>query len=134
MGGLAGRKTGRQSYSVSTDSGTPDNKGGDGPSSTPAVIGGWVFVCSSTKALQCLDAASGKVVWEKDVIASFGGKNIGWQSATSRAVDGGLVYVAGGAAPVTPCSPSSRALMSWPGREGKAASHTRPRQWPRSKV
>ena len=90
--------TGTAKYQGGADSGTPDNKGGDGPRSTPAVSGGHVFVYSSTMVLQCLDAASGKVLWSKDVIASFGGKNIGWQSAMSPVVDGGLVYVAGGGA------------------------------------
>src|ERR1039458_3357184 len=77
----------------------PDNKSGDGPPpSPPAVIGGRVFVYSFTMVLQCLDAASGKVPWKEDVIASFSGKNIGWQSATSPVEDGGLVHVAGGGA------------------------------------
>jgi len=90
--------TGIAKYQGGADSGTPDNKGGDGPRSTPAISGGRVFVYSSTMVLQCLDAASGKVLWNKDVIASFGGKNIGWESAMSPVVDGSLVYVAGGGA------------------------------------
>ena len=90
--------TGIAKYQGGADSGTPDNKGGDGPRSTPAISGGRVFVYSSTLVLQCLDAASGKVLWNKDVIASFGGKNIGWESAMSPVVDGSLVYVAGGGA------------------------------------
>ena len=90
--------TGTAKYQGGADSGTPDNQGGDGPRSTPAVSSGRVFVYSSTMVLHCLDAASGKGIWEKDVIASFGGKNIGWQSAMSPVVDGGLVYVAGGGA------------------------------------
>jgi outer membrane protein assembly factor BamB len=90
--------TGTAKYQGGADSGTPDNKGGDGPRSTPAVSGRRVFVYSSTIVLQSLDVASGKLLWKKDVIASFGGKNIGWQSAMSPVVDGGLVYVAGGGA------------------------------------
>jgi outer membrane protein assembly factor BamB len=91
--------TGTAKYQGGADSGTPDNKGGDGPRSTPAFDGGRVFVYSSTMVLQCLDAASsGKVLWKQDVIASFDGKNIGWQSAMSPVVGGGLVYVAGGGA------------------------------------
>jgi outer membrane protein assembly factor BamB len=78
--------TGTAKYSGGGDSGTPDNKGGDGPRSTPAISGDRVFVYSSTLVLQCLDAVRGKVLWNKDVIASFGGKN------------GGQVYVAGGGA------------------------------------
>jgi outer membrane protein assembly factor BamB len=90
--------TGTAKYPGGADSGTPDNKGGDGPRSTPAVSGGHVFVYSSAMVLQCLDAASGKALWQKNVIAEFGGKNIGWLSAMSPVVDGDLVYVAGGGA------------------------------------
>ena len=90
--------TGIAKYDGGGDSGTPDNKGGDGPRSTPAISGGRVLVYSSTLVLNCLDAASGKPLWKQDVIASFGGRNIGWQSAMSPVVEGDLVYVAGGGA------------------------------------
>jgi len=88
--------TGPAKYQGGADSGAPDNKGGDGPRSTPAVSGGRVFVFSSAMVLSCLDAATGKLLWKQDVTASFGGKNIGWQSAMSPVVDGSLIYVAGG--------------------------------------
>ena len=87
---------GTAKYQGGADSGTPDNKGGDGPRSTPAVSGGRVFVYSSTLGLQCLDAASGKALWKHDVIAEFGGTNIAWASAMSPVVEGDLVLVAGG--------------------------------------
>src|ERR1019366_5564347 len=90
--------TGTAKYQGGADSGVQDNKGGDGPRSTPAVSGGRVFVYSSTMVLQCLDAASGKALWKQDVIASSGGKNIGWQCAMSPVVDGELGDVAGGGA------------------------------------
>jgi outer membrane protein assembly factor BamB len=48
--------------------------------------------------LHCLDAASGKTLWTKDIVAEFGGKNIGWKSAMSPLLDGDLLYVAGGGA------------------------------------
>ncbi len=46
--------------------------------------------------LQCLDANSGKPLWTKDLIKEFGGKNVGWKSAMSPVLDGGMVFVAGG--------------------------------------
>jgi outer membrane protein assembly factor BamB len=46
--------------------------------------------------LTCLDAASGKPVWSKNILKDFAGKNIGWSSAMSPVVGGDLVYVAGG--------------------------------------
>ncbi len=90
--------TGSAKYPGGGDSGTEDNKGGDGPRSTPAIKAGRVFVYSSDMVLQCLDAANGKQLWKKDIIAEFGGKNIGWKSAMSPLLDGDLVCVAGGGA------------------------------------
>jgi len=90
--------TGVANYPGGGDSGTDDNKGGDGPRSTPAVEAGRVFVYSSDLVLHCLDAASGRRLWQRDIVAEFGGKNIGWKSAQSPLLDGGLLCVAGGGA------------------------------------
>ena len=118
--------TGIAKYQGGGDSGTPDNKGGDGPRSTPAVSGGRVFVYSSTMVLHCLDAASGKVLWKKDVIADFGGKNIGWLSAMSPVVDGGLVYVAGGGAGQSMLAfKQATGELAWKSGEG-AITHATP--------
>ena len=83
-------------YPGGGDSGTDDNKGGDGPRSTPAVVGGRVYVYSSDMVLVCLDPATGKTIWKKDIVGEYGGKNIGWKSAMSPVVDGELLYIAGG--------------------------------------
>ena len=48
-------------YDGGGDSGTADNKGGDGPRSTPTVVGENVYVMSSQLALTCFSAATGKV-------------------------------------------------------------------------
>lgn len=85
-------------YQGGGDSGAEGNKGGDGPRSTPAVSGGKVFLYSADMVLSCLDAATGKPLWQKNILADFQGKNIGWKSAMSPVVDNGLVYIAGGGA------------------------------------
>jgi outer membrane protein assembly factor BamB len=91
-------RTGRAKYRGGADSGTENNKGGDGPRSTPAVVGNRVFVYSSDMVLSCLDADSGKVVWSKDILKDFAGRTIGWESASSPVVEGKLVYIVGGGA------------------------------------
>lgn len=88
--------TGRAKYTGGGDSGAEGNNGGDGPRSTPAVSGNRVYVYSAQMVLSCLDANTGAPVWKRDIIADFGGKNIGWQSAMSPVLDGQHVYVAGG--------------------------------------
>jgi outer membrane protein assembly factor BamB len=83
-------------YDDGGNSGTPDNKDGDGPRCTPTIFAGHVFTLSGKLVLQSFDAASGKVAWTKDLIAEHAGRNIRWQSAASPMIDGGLIYVAGG--------------------------------------
>jgi outer membrane protein assembly factor BamB len=80
------------------ESGTPDNKGGDGPRSTPAVDGDRVYVMSAKLVLSCFNTADGKVAWRKDLVQEHAGRNIGWQSAASPVLEGDLVFVAGGGA------------------------------------
>lgn len=85
-------------YDQGGDSGTPDNKGGDGPRSTPTVSDGKVYVLNPFIVLSCFDAETGKPVWSKDIIKEFLGRNIGWKSAASAVIDGDLVFVGGGGA------------------------------------
>jgi outer membrane protein assembly factor BamB len=83
-------------YDGGGDSGTSDNKGGDGPRSTPTTDGERVYALSSKLVLTAFDAASGKVVWTTDLIKDHAGRNIQWQNAASPLLEGGLLYVAGG--------------------------------------
>lgn len=85
-------------YDGGGDSGTPDNKGGDGPRSTPAYDSGKVYTYSSKMVLQCLDAATGRQVWSSDIIHEHDGHNIHWENASSPVIDYNLVFVAGGGA------------------------------------
>jgi outer membrane protein assembly factor BamB len=85
-------------YPGGGDSGEENNKGGDGPRSTPSVDGSRVYVYSADMALCCLEAGTGKLLWKKDIIREFGGKNISWKNAVSPVIDGELVYIAGGGA------------------------------------
>lgn len=87
---------GAAKYDGGGDSGTNDNKGGDGPRSTPTTDGAHVFTMSAKLVLQSFDAATGKELWKKDLMAEFGGRNIQWQNAASPLLEGGLLYVAGG--------------------------------------
>ena len=85
-------------YDGGGDSGTNDNKGGDGPRSTPSVDGKFVYVLSGKLVLSCLDAKTGAKVWAADLIKDHAGRNITWQNAASPLIDGNAVYVAGGGA------------------------------------
>ena len=83
-------------YDGGGDSGTSDNKGGDGPRSTPATDGTHVFTTSSQLVVRAFEAATGKVIWTRDLVKEHGAQNIRWQNAASPLLEGELLYVAGG--------------------------------------
>jgi outer membrane protein assembly factor BamB len=85
-------------YDGGGDSGTFDNKGGDGPRSTPSYDNGKVYAYSSRMVLNCFNAADGKALWSVDMIKEHAGRNIHWESAASPLVEGNLVFIAGGGA------------------------------------
>ncbi|TWT94526.1 PQQ-binding-like beta-propeller repeat protein [Stieleria varia] len=80
------------------DAGEPDNRGGDGPRSTPSISGDRVYVYDAHLTLHCLDAATGKTVWKQDIAADFDGRNIRWASAASPLIINDAVYLVGGGA------------------------------------
>ena len=85
-------------YDGGGGAGASDNKGGDGPRSTPSAADGKVYVLDAQINLHCLNAADGKPLWKKSILKEFGGKNIKWQNAASPLLDGDKVFVAGGGA------------------------------------
>lgn len=78
------------------NAGTGDNRGGDGPRSTPSTDGKNVFVYDSHLGLYCFDALNGQQVWKQDIAEDFSGRNISWLNATSPLVVEDVIYVAGG--------------------------------------
>lgn len=83
-------------YDGGGDKGAPDNNGGDGPRSTPAVADGRVFVIDAALTVYAFDAKSGKLLWKHDVERAFDGRNIKWANAASPLLEGGRLYMAGG--------------------------------------
>jgi len=80
-------------YDGGGDEGAKENRGGDGPRSTPSVDGDRVYVLSAHHGLFCFDIASGKTLWSKDIQKEYGGKMIQWQSAASPLIEGDLIFV-----------------------------------------
>lgn len=80
-------------YDGGGESGAPDNRGGDGPRSTPSFDEGKVYVLSAQLRLFCFEASTGKSLWTKDILKEYGGKMITWQSAASPLVLDQWVFV-----------------------------------------
>lgn len=78
------------------NAGAGQNKGGDGPRSTPTIDGGRVYVLTSDLLLACLNASKGDILWKRDLVRENKGQNISWKNAASPLIDGELVFVAGG--------------------------------------
>jgi outer membrane protein assembly factor BamB len=63
----------------------------EGPSATPTVDGDRLYVMGLAGNVVCLQAADGKVVWQRNVVADFGGKFPMWSFRESPLVDGDKV-------------------------------------------
>jgi outer membrane protein assembly factor BamB len=83
-------------YDGGGDAGTEENKGGDGPRTTPAIAGGRVFVLDAQLLLAAFDAASGEELWRHDLEEEYDAQPIRWQNGASPLVDGERVFAVGG--------------------------------------
>jgi outer membrane protein assembly factor BamB len=63
-----------------------DNDRGSGPRATPTVEGDKVYAFGASGDLSVLDAASGKILWNVNVLSKFGGSNINWGLSESPLV------------------------------------------------
>ena len=66
---------------------------GEGPRATPTVVGQRVFVQGATGWLNCLDLATGRAVWVKDILKENGGSVPDWGFSSSPLVVDDLVVV-----------------------------------------
>jgi outer membrane protein assembly factor BamB len=77
--------TGKRIWEVATGQ-RFNNDRGDGPRGTPTVEGGKVYAFGASGDIAVLEAASGKVLWKKNVLREFGGSNITWGLSESPLV------------------------------------------------
>ena len=73
-----------------------DNYMGPGARGTPTVEGDRLYVLTESGDLACLRVQDGSVVWQRNILQDFGGRNIGWLISESPLVDGGNVIVTPG--------------------------------------
>jgi len=70
--------------------------GGDGPRATPTIHQGRVYALGATGILDCLDAATGKLIWTRDTLKENALPNTYWGKSSSPLVVDNLVVVTGG--------------------------------------
>ncbi len=98
-----------------------------GARSTPTVSGGLIYALGSDGDLACLDAATGKVRWAKNLRSDFGGKPGEWAYSESLLVDGNAVIGTPGGADATIVAlkkDSGDLLWKCPLPEADAASYS----------
>ena len=79
-----------------TIGGARENYQGNGPRGTPTVDGDRMYVLTENGDLACLRVQDGTVVWQRNILQDFGGRNIGWLISESPLVDGTQVMVTPG--------------------------------------
>lgn len=72
------------------------NSYGDGPRGTPTVDGHRVYAEGGNGDLTCLDAATGKTIWHRNLQADLGGRRPGWGYSESPLVEGEHLIVTPG--------------------------------------
>ncbi len=73
-----------------------NNDKGSGPRSTPTVDGDRLYVLTENGDLGCVRAQDGALVWQRNILKDFGGRNIVWLLSESPLIDGDNVIVTPG--------------------------------------
>ena len=89
------RATGKVAWSTALGP-SQENDRGSGPRSTPTVDGDRVYVLTENGDLACLRRGDGTIVWQRNILRDFAGRNINWLISESPLVDGNLVIVSPG--------------------------------------
>jgi outer membrane protein assembly factor BamB len=87
---------GEGGYRNGGERGAEGNDGGDGPRATPVFSENRVFVFGGRFDLYALESDTGRIVWQRDLIKEFGGREITWSNAATPLIVGDRVLVAGG--------------------------------------
>lgn len=63
-----------------------ESMGGEGPRATPVVDGDRVYAIGAKGELRCLNALTGKLIWNQNILEKFGAQNITWAVSHSPLV------------------------------------------------
>jgi outer membrane protein assembly factor BamB len=88
------------------------NEYGGGPRSTPAVEGDRVYAVGATGLLSCINANTGKKVWDHDLLAEFAAPNLQWGVSFSPLVIFNMVFV-------MPGGPGGKSLAAFNASDGR---------------
>ncbi len=91
-------KTGKEAWSAKIADGITlgGAQGGYGPRSTPTIDGNLLYTLGVAGDLVCMDTATGKIRWRKNLVTEFGGRVPQWGYSESPLIDGTKVIVTPG--------------------------------------
>ena len=89
------RADGRLVWSTAIGRGRSNGEG-HGPRGTPTVDGNRLYVLTESGDLASLRAPDGSIIWQRNILRDFGGRNISWLVSESPLVDGNNVIVTPG--------------------------------------
>ena len=90
-------ETGRELWTNSWDADFRESMGGDGPRATPTWHEGRIYALGALGELRCLDARSGKLVWNRNILSDAQTGNVQWgMSAAPLVVDDKVIVLPGG--------------------------------------
>ena len=79
-----------------------ESMGGDGPRATPTYRDGRIFALGAEGELRCLEAATGRTIWSKNILVDHHAENLTWGMAASPLVVDDKVIVQPGERTASP--------------------------------
>lgn len=70
-----------------------EGMGGDGPRATPTYHDGRIYALGALGELRCLDAATGAVIWRRNILADASATNLSWGMASAPLIVGDTIIV-----------------------------------------
>ena len=67
--------------------------GGPGPRATPTLHDGRVYALGATGVFVCLDATTGELIWDRNILTDSGARNLQWAMSASPLIVGDVVVV-----------------------------------------
>jgi outer membrane protein assembly factor BamB len=90
-------RTGRERWTNSWKALFEEVLGGNGPRATPVWDAGRLYALGAEGELRCLESTTGKLIWNKNILADNGAANLHWGMAASPlVVDGKVIVTPGG--------------------------------------
>lgn len=109
--------TGRELWAHAYPAEFSESMGGDGPRATPTWHDGRVYSLGAKGEFCCLDAATGRLLWRKDVLGEARSKNLYFALSTSPLIVNDKVVVLSG----DPDGGSGKTVLAYDSRTGQPA-------------